>query len=183
MISVARPSSAIIARWREAVVPQLALGSLAMLALAALALRVRRGKRALAAANASLEERVEERTAALRDSEARLMLAQRAARIGSWVLEPGTGEVIWSAEQFALFGIEPGEGGRMTNARFFNEIVHPEDRPVVAAAWAAAAQTGEFDADFRVWRRTADGGREVRWMTGRARRLPAPTASRDASTA
>ena len=61
----------------------------------------------------------------------------------------------------------------MTNARFFNEIVHPEDRPVVAAAWATAAQTGEFDADFRVWRRTADGGREVRWVTGRARRLPA----------
>ncbi|MGG5824001.1 PAS domain-containing protein [Falsiroseomonas sp. HW251] len=68
--SVARPRSAIVARWRDAVGLQLAFGVPAMLALVGLALRVRRRERDLATANAGLEERIAARTAELRDREA-----------------------------------------------------------------------------------------------------------------
>ncbi len=172
--TVARPTPVIVGRWRESFLLQLAVGLPAWACLVVLALLLQRRQRDLAAMNAGLEQRVEERTVELRDHQAQLLLAQRAARAGSWAMDPKTGEVIWSDEQFALFGIDRAAGGRMTYDRFYKESVYPDDRPVVAAAAAAAARTGEFDADFRVWRRTTDGAREVRWMTARARRFLGP---------
>lgn len=77
-MSVARPRSAIVARWREAVALQLAFGFPATLALVGLALLARRREIDLAAANDSLERRVGERTAAL--EEGRAALAESEAR-------------------------------------------------------------------------------------------------------
>ncbi|MGG5822925.1 HWE histidine kinase domain-containing protein [Falsiroseomonas sp. HW251] len=172
--TMGRPTPRVVARWRETVLLQFAVGLPAWAGLVVFALLLQRKQRALASMNAGLELRVEERTAELRDHQAQLLLAQRAARAGSWAMDPNTGDVIWSDEQFALFGLDPTEGGRMSYGRFFNEIVYPEDRPVVAAAAEMSAKTGEFDADFRVWRRRPDGTREVRWMTARARRFLGP---------
>jgi two-component sensor histidine kinase/PAS domain-containing protein len=77
MMSVARPRTAIVQRWRSAVALQLAFGVPAALALVGLALTVRRRTRQLAHANAALESRVEERTAALLESDAAQLRAER----------------------------------------------------------------------------------------------------------
>ncbi|MGG5818743.1 HWE histidine kinase domain-containing protein [Falsiroseomonas sp. HW251] len=172
--TVARPTPVIVARWRETFLLQLAVGLPAWACLVVLALLLQRKQRALTALNAGLERRVEERTAALRDNETKLRIAQQAARTGTFVLDPDTGEVDWSDEQYALFGLDRAADGPMDYARFLDEVVHPEDRALVEAAGAAAFASGEFEADFRVWRRRPDGTREMRWMTGRGRRLTRP---------
>ncbi|MBR0653912.1 HWE histidine kinase domain-containing protein [Plastoroseomonas arctica] len=172
--TVGRPTPMILARWRGVVASQLVIGLPAWFAFIALAWMLRAGQRALAAANAQLERRVEERTAALRLGEAQLRVAQLAARIGTWVLDPDTGEVAWSDEQYALFGLSQERDGGMTYARFLDEVVHPDDRETVAAIGADAFASGELDADFRVWQRLPDGQRRVRWVTGRGRRVPGP---------
>lgn len=170
--TAARRTPEIVARWRDVALAQMLVGLPFWLALVVLAWMLRRGQHALAAANAGLEQRVEERTAALRLGEAQLRVAQLAARIGTWVLDPETGETVWSEEQYALFGMDPTRDGPMTYARFLAEVVHPEDRARVEATAAAAFEGGEFDADFRVWRRLPDGQRQLCWVTGRGRRVP-----------
>ncbi|WBV44398.1 hypothetical protein [Pseudoroseomonas cervicalis] len=85
----ARPREQVVARWRASVGRLLLLGGPATLALLGLALMVRRGQRRLIEANAGLERRVAERTAALAASEERLRLAQEAAGIGVWELTLG----------------------------------------------------------------------------------------------
>ncbi|MDB5383422.1 MAG: hypothetical protein JWO26_3054 [Rhodospirillales bacterium] len=169
--TVARPKSLVLSRWREVLAPQLVIGFPAWLAFIALAWMLRRRQRALAAANAQLEYRVEERTAALRLGEAQLRVAQLAARIGTWVLDPDSGEVIWSDEQYALFGMSPARDGTMTYRRFLDELVHRDDREGLMAAVEAAISSGEFEADFRIWQRQRDGQRRLRWVTGRGRRV------------
>lgn len=170
--TAARSTAEILARWHAAVLTQWIIGLPVWIALVVLAWMFRRGQQALAAANALLERRVEERTAALRVGEAQLRVAQLAARIGTWVLDPETGETVWSDEQYALFGMDPTRDGPMTHARFLDEVVHPEDRARVETAAVAAFGAGEFDADFRAWRRLADGQRQLCWVTGRGRRVP-----------
>ncbi|MES2711350.1 MAG: HWE histidine kinase domain-containing protein [Pseudomonadota bacterium] len=169
-----RPKPEIVARWREVASLQMAVGLPAWLAFIGLAWMFRRGQRALADANAQLEQRVEERTAALRLGEAQLRVAQLAARIGTWVLDPESGEFSWSDEQYALFGMSQARDGMMTYERFLTEVVHPDDRPQLEAIAAAAFASGEFDADFRAWRRLPDGQRQVFWVSGRGRRVPGP---------
>jgi PAS domain S-box-containing protein len=68
--TMARPTGTIIARWRETVLLQLALGLPAWVALVGYALLLRRGQHELAAVNAGLEQRIEARTAELQNSEA-----------------------------------------------------------------------------------------------------------------
>ncbi|SDC71203.1 HWE histidine kinase domain-containing protein [Belnapia rosea] len=77
--AAARPHTTILRRWAMAVLPLLASGVPAALALLALALLVRRGQRDLAAANAGLERHVAARTAALSESEARFRAAVEGA--------------------------------------------------------------------------------------------------------
>ncbi|MGG5822117.1 HWE histidine kinase domain-containing protein [Falsiroseomonas sp. HW251] len=172
--TVARPTPVIVARWRGTLLLQLAVGLPAWAGFVVLAFLLQRKQRDLATVNAGLERRVEERTAALRDNETKLRIAQQAARTGTFVLDPDTGEVDWSDEQYALFGMDRAADGPMDYARFLDEVVYPGDRALVEAAGAAAFASGEFDADFRVWRRRPDGTREMRWMTGRGRRLAGP---------
>ncbi|WP_149540134.1 PAS domain-containing protein [Siccirubricoccus phaeus] len=62
-----RPDAAILPLWWREVLPQFGLGLTASLALLGLGLLVRQQQGALLAANATLEARVEERTAALRE--------------------------------------------------------------------------------------------------------------------
>ena len=121
-------------------------------------------------------EVTEERAAAqaLAASEARLRVAQQAARIGTWELNPEAGELIWSDEQYALFGMDRSRDGPMDHKRFLDDVVYQEDREHLQEVSAAAFASGEFDADFRAWRRRPDGTREVRWITGRGRRIPGP---------
>ena len=81
----------------------------------------------------------------VRQSEARLKLAQRVAHLGSWGQtftegqEPIEARLDWSAETFRIFGHLPDEA---TNAwALFENGVHPDDRAAVYAAYHEALRT------------------------------------------
>jgi PAS domain S-box-containing protein len=101
---------------------------------------------------------------ALRDSEERLRLAQRAARIGTFDWHVPSGLVTWTEEEERLFGLAPGtfEGTIEAWSRF----VHPEDLPGMQEDMAGAMAAGERELDFAFRIRRPDG--EVRWIEGSA---------------
>lgn len=76
--------------------------------------------------NSRIEAEVARRTAELAASEARLAEAQKVARMGSWEWEVGSDSVVWSDQQYRLFGFEP----RACEPTYETVIerVHPDDR-------------------------------------------------------
>ncbi|WP_276258583.1 PAS domain S-box protein [Haloglomus litoreum] len=97
-------------------------------------------------------ERELERTVDLLDR------TQSMADVAGWVVDAETLELTWTDQLFELLGIPVGEEPPLDEALGF---YHPEDRPRIEAAIAAALSEGEpFDLDLRVVR--ADD--EVRWV-------------------
>ena len=96
---------------------------------------------------------------------ARLAAAQRVAKVGSWETDFATLEVIWSDETHRIFETEPATF-RPTHPRFL-EIVHPEDRAAVDAAFEAS--TGARNPCSIEHRILLPGGRlkvvDERWQT------------------
>jgi PAS domain S-box-containing protein len=85
----------------------------------------------------------------LPDSEEQLRLALEAARMGAWNWNILTGQIQWSTNMEALFGLSPGEfdGSFAT----FIHCLHPDDREEVQKALHAALSTGtDYDIVFRV---------------------------------
>ena|GEM_PF-778634 len=109
-----------------------------------------------------MERRASEQ--ALRQSEARLMLALEAAHMGSWDSNLLTGELAWSAAVAPLFGLTREEFGGTREA--FYECVHEEDRELVTLAVSQAAEEGvDFDVEHRVvW-----PDESVRWLENKGR--------------
>src|SRR5271155_5753192 len=100
--------------------------------------------------NTDLEERKRAEDA-LRASEASLLEAQRLTRTCSWRHEVLSGKVTVSAEGLAMFGIEPEDDA--SSVDFYWKRHHPEDRPKVEQAYAAALiGKTDFKADFRLVR-------------------------------
>ncbi len=94
----------------------------------------------------------------LRASEARLMSAQRLAKLGSWERDDETGNTVFSDEVLSILGM-PDYPPR-TLAEFLN-FVHPEDRKRVLEGAMRARSTGaSVAAEYRIIR--ADG--EVRFV-------------------
>jgi PAS domain S-box-containing protein len=92
---------------------------------------------------------------ALRLSEARYALAQRAARIGSWDWDLLTGTLSWSEIIEPMFGFAPGTFPGTFEA--YLECVHPDDREAVQAAVKASLEGGtDYAIEHRV--RLPDGG-------------------------
>lgn len=86
---------------------------------------------------------------ALRESEARLVEAQRVAHIGSWSLDIPTDRVWWSRELYRLFDTEPEHFTPSVPA--FLERVMPEDREQIQRRLDRSLTTGEsFEAEFRI---------------------------------
>src|SRR5258708_1605843 len=86
---------------------------------------------------------------ALRESEAFLLDAQRLTRTCSWRHEVLSGKVTISPEGLAMYGIEPEDDASSTD--FYFRRMHPQDRPEVEQAYAAALlRKTHFEADFRV---------------------------------
>ncbi|MGH9631530.1 MAG: PAS domain S-box protein, partial [Bryobacteraceae bacterium] len=108
--------------------------------------------------------------AALAESRERLDLATRAARIGTFDWEIPTGRVVWSEQEEALFGLQPGafEGG----IEHWAKRVHPEDLPVMQRRMseAMAERMPEMTFAFRI--RRSDGA--WRWIEGAARFVYSP---------
>ncbi len=131
--------------------------------------------------NASLEQRVAERTAdleqahtllehevaerrvtevALRASEATLNAAQGVAHIGSWELILQDNRLLWSDETYRIFGIACGTP---LTYELFLDCVHPDDREGVDRAWQAALTSALYDFEHRI---IVDGA--VRWVREKA---------------
>jgi PAS domain S-box-containing protein len=95
----------------------------------------------------------------LRASEARLEEAQRIAHVGWWERDFSTAHVTLSDEACRIFGVQPVDLPEW-HGRWL-ELIHPDDRPRVAEAAAAALVRGgpRYDVEYRVVR--PDGGERM----------------------
>jgi PAS domain S-box-containing protein len=97
---------------------------------------------------------------ALHDREEDLNRAQSVGHIGSWRLDVQRNELIWSAENYRIFGV--AEGTRLTYETFLG-CVHPDDIVAVDQAWHAGMRGEPYDIEHRLW---VNG--EVKWVRERA---------------
>ena len=95
---------------------------------------------------------------ALRDSETRLRLAQRAAGLGSFDWRLPGGSAIVSEEYTRIHGLPPGQAVDTLFA--WRARIHPEDRARVVAGLAAALAGATYDTAYRIFRE--DDGEERR---------------------
>jgi PAS domain S-box-containing protein len=88
----------------------------------------------------------------LGDSKARFEAAQRMAHVGWWERDFRTGHVSLSDEVCRIFGVQPVDLPEW-HGRWL-ELIHPDDRPRVAQAAAAALLPGapRYDVEYRVVR-------------------------------
>jgi PAS domain S-box-containing protein len=100
---------------------------------------------------------------ALRTSQERLLLSQRAAGLGnfSWDIERNVNE--WSDEIMELYGLPPGGFGGSHES--WRERIFPDDLAAADAAIERSLVDGDFKMDFRIVR--PDGA--IRWLHSRAK--------------
>jgi PAS domain S-box-containing protein len=101
---------------------------------------------------------------------ARLVRQSEAlARLGTWVLDAGSGSVQWSEGLYELHGLRPGEFDASLSGQL--ERVVAEDRPKVALAVSSALHSGDdVEVEFQIAR--PDGS--TRRMMARATSIRAP---------
>ncbi|MEO7068834.1 MAG: EAL domain-containing protein [Rhodanobacter sp.] len=96
---------------------------------------------------------------ALRESEARLEVAQRLAHLGSWEWDAHTHSLAWSDELCRIFGLDPL--CFVPSVRDFLGRVHPDDRPTIESRLAQAMQDGK---PFRLEARIVDDAGATRTL-------------------
>src|SRR5215472_8329498 len=79
---------------------------------------------------------------ALSESEERLRLALRAARLGTFERDVRTGRITWSDGLESLYGLPPGSLDGKTTA-FFKELIHPTDYEQAVRLIDDALKTGQ----------------------------------------
>ncbi len=85
----------------------------------------------------------------LRRSEAHLAEAQRIGHVGSWIWNVSTGECLWSAEHFRIFGLDP-ETFKPTKENT-QRLIHPEDLPFVEQTLERAVrERSNFEVNYRI---------------------------------
>jgi PAS domain S-box-containing protein len=105
----------------------------------------------LRAVQASLEQRVNERTAALADANIHFAEAQRLANLGSWSWDIVRNRVSRSEQLSDIYGVAPDAFSG--NIGDFMSHVHPDDRPHVEQSIGAALRSGtDFDHEERIIR-------------------------------
>ncbi|HEX9179739.1 MAG TPA: PAS domain S-box protein, partial [Burkholderiales bacterium] len=105
-------------------------------------------------------EKAQEAEAALGRLASDLAEAQRVGQLGSWSRNFVTDEVIYSAEQYRLLGLDPTSRPPRT-AEDFVRLLTPETQSAMAEAYRRLRETGEpVDVEFAVSLR--DGGE--RWV-------------------
>ncbi len=113
-------------------------------------------------AHAALERMQAEQAksyAELRQTQDRLLAAQKLGRIGHWQLDMRLNNLTWSDELHDLFGLRPGEFDGQHDT--FMRMVHPDDREHYEERRAQAHRDGsQLEIEYRIT--TPDG--EVRWM-------------------
>ena len=123
---------------------------------------MRRDLEALRQENARLKGVEAELAAAmesLRGSEERLRLAVDAAQMGLWEWDMLSNRVSWDAKKYDVFGLAYGSFAGTKEAFF--ELVHPDDRPMLATAITRAVEDGApYHNEFRI---VAPAG-HTRWI-------------------
>jgi signal transduction histidine kinase len=115
------------------------------------------------ASKAALENEIEERKKAeeaLIKVKLDLNHAQAVGKIGSWRLDLEHNVLLWSDENYRIFGVP--QGTPMTYEAFLS-IVHPEDRDYVNHEWKAALRGEPYDIEHRI---IFDG--KVKWVREKA---------------
>lgn len=97
---------------------------------------------------------------ALQKSNADLNRAQSVASIGSWRLDILHDELIWSEENYRIFGIA---AGTPMNYKAFLACAHPEDVSYIDQEWTAALRGKSYDIEHRI---IVDG--RVKWVREKA---------------
>ena len=124
--------------------------------------QMRRDLEALRQENARLKGVEEELAAAmesLRGSEERLRLAVDAAQMGLWEWDMVSNRVRWDARKYDVLGLAYGSFAGTKEAFF--ELVHPDDRAMLAMAITRAVEDGApYSNEFRI---VAPGG-HTRWI-------------------
>jgi PAS domain S-box-containing protein len=99
----------------------------------------------------------------LEASQARLKLAQRAGRSGTFDWDATSDVTLWSDELLDLYGLKRADLGG-TSEDWLQHVV-PDDRSSALAARQRSLETGQFEIEFRIQKRNTG---EIRWMYGRA---------------
>jgi PAS domain S-box-containing protein len=94
---------------------------------------------------------------ALRQSEARLLRAQRIARIGDWSLDLRSGRITWSQEVYRIFEVAPEDFTPTYEA--FLSAIHPQDRDGVDRAFRRSV---EARRPYRILHRLLTAGGRVK---------------------
>ena len=96
------------------------------------------------------ERRVAER--ALENTVSLLSRSEETSHVGSWELDLVEDRLVWSDELYRIYGLEPRECPPTDEALY--EIVHPDDRAAVRAAYADAVRTGKssYESEYRLIR-------------------------------
>lgn len=105
-----------------------------------------------------------EKEQALRDGEEHLRLALEAAQLGTWILDPNTGRVVWSEYVENIFGLPTGSFKETYDAYF--EYLHPDDKDKVETAIGKALNDGgEYYCEHRIILKNGD----IRWLEGKGK--------------
>lgn len=122
----------------------------------------------LITANEKLKTEIEERKRiehALRESNERLALAQKAGRAGVFDWDMVSGKLYWTEQLEELFGLRPG--GFEGDYQGWIKRVHPEDRPWIEAQFRKWRSERREEVEFEY--RFIHAGGQTRWMTVRAK--------------
>jgi PAS domain S-box-containing protein len=119
------------------------------------------GEECLLIASSDITERIAAQRA-LQESQAGLLLAHQAARMGTFEWNIQTGTNIWSKELEEMYGLAPGTFAQTQPA--WEKLVHPDDRDRAGAVAQQAIETGlPAEGEWRVmW---PDGS--IHWIFGR----------------
>jgi PAS domain S-box-containing protein len=115
--------------------------------------------------NASLEQKVEERSRALQEASQFTRLALTAVGgVGVWTYDVATNRFFCDAAIAELYGLDPEEAAAGTGPETFFSNVHPDDRPRVGALLADNQDRGgDLELQYRI--RHPDG--TIRWVLSR----------------
>ncbi len=129
------------------------------------AVRRRRAENELRELAASLEQQVEVRTRALRESEEFTRLALTSVGgVGAWNYDVATGRYFCSAAVADLYGVDAQQGAVGISRQNFLANVHPDDVPQLEAALMNELErAGDFELQYRI--RHPDG--RTRWLLSR----------------
>ena len=111
-------------------------------------------------------------TEAAKAAELRFVMAQEAANIGTWEWHIGPNTFVWSARQYANFGLDPDVTGPVTYETW-RSAIHPEDREQVDAALTVAlASRTPLSVKFRVvlndsWQARPE--QRIHWISAQGR--------------